>query len=700
MPQLPHPNDAGTVRTYSEEYEYDLLGNIKVLRHRFAPQAGVGNGWTRRYRYAYEDDATNRTNRLTSTSLTGDPDAGPYSATYDYDTYGNMTRMPHLADMDWNFMDQLRQADLGGGGTAYYVYGLGGQRLRKVIERNGNTKLEWIFLGAVMIFRRRRRDTNALRLERWTVHISDNTGHIAQVDTKTRDDDNSDSANPLNAALIRYQYANHLGSVVLETDESGYPISYEEYHPYGTSAYRSAKPGFNLSLKRYRFSGKERDDETGLYYFGARYYAARLGRWTSSDSAGFVRGSNLYKYCSNNPVAYHDPTGMADKPLNPAGGVSWEIPVDVFLDKSGKPLSDAAGKANFEAWLSKAHPDRKYTPGSVTIDWSTLKKADLSTRTPGRGPTFNAEWLDNNSKPLLPREGEFGFVAPMNKQERAQYGVPGDRKTILDENEHTSTHAANKAVDQDYTDNEYRKDATVKSPRGVSLDKTKLDNGDSAGIKEKIAAGQPVDITEEVDMKGNQNFQNANDAAKAAGKPNIPNPGSINRGTLEQINNRFERGKGQLPPSFGARLAAFGQGLGTKLVSIGKAAGTTFARSLIPGFAEAEAAAVAAPYAAAVLASGAASVGVSVPASALGVAEAIAAAPTAFAAAVTLPAIGGAVVGNIVESELGVGAAVASAAITGAIIGPFIPIPGLSTLAGAAVGAAIGLAGYGISKLF
>jgi len=49
---------------------------------------------------------------------------------------------------------------------------------------------------------------------------------------------------------------------------------------------------------------------------------------------------------------------------------------------------------------------------------------------------------------------------------------------------------------------------------------------------------------------------------------------------------------------------------------------------------------------------------------------------------------------------LGVGAAVASAAITGAIIGSFIPIPGLSTLAGAAVGAVIGLSAYGISKLF
>jgi RHS repeat-associated protein len=314
IPQLPHANDAHAVRTYTEEYEYDLLGNIKVLKHRFKAQPGIGSGWTRYYRYAFEDDLANRTNRLITNSLPGDPDASPSRVTYDYDAYGNMIRMPHLAALDWNSMDQLRQVDLGGGGTAHYVYGLDGQRLRKVIERNGNLKLEWIFLGAVMIFRRRRRDTNELRMERWTVHLSDNTGHIAQIDTKSRDDDNLDPANSLNTALIRYQYGNHLGSAVLETNEEGLVISYEEYHPYGTSAYRSAKPGFEPSLKRYRFSGKERDEESGLYYFGARYYLPWLGRWASTDPAGFVSGANLYRFCTNNPIMFYDPNGMQEEP--------------------------------------------------------------------------------------------------------------------------------------------------------------------------------------------------------------------------------------------------------------------------------------------------------------------------------------------------------------------------------------------------
>jgi RHS repeat-associated protein len=210
-------------------------------------------------------------------------------------------------------MDQLRRVDLGGGGTAHHVYGLGGQRLRKVVERGGNLKLEWIYLGALVIFRRRRRDTGQLRLERSTVHIGDGTGRIAQVDTKTRDDDNADPANPLNAPLILYQYTNHLGSAVLETDGGGVPISYEEYHPYGTTAYRSAKPGFDLSLKRYRFSGKERDEETGLYYFGARYYAPWLGRWTSADPAGFVDGANLFRYSRNSPINYIDSAGLESR---------------------------------------------------------------------------------------------------------------------------------------------------------------------------------------------------------------------------------------------------------------------------------------------------------------------------------------------------------------------------------------------------
>ena len=74
--------------------------------------------------------------------------------------------------------------------------------------------------------------------------------------------------------------------------------SYEEYHPFGTSSYR-AKSGIEVSEKRYRYIGKERDEGTGLYYMGARYYVAWLGRWTRPDPAGLVDGPGRYSYVRN-----------------------------------------------------------------------------------------------------------------------------------------------------------------------------------------------------------------------------------------------------------------------------------------------------------------------------------------------------------------------------------------------------------------
>ena len=63
-----------------------------------------------------------------------------------YDTHGNMTRMPHLGDgspepnMFWDYRDRLIRAELGGGGTGYYVYGSNGQRVRKIWEKSANRR--------------------------------------------------------------------------------------------------------------------------------------------------------------------------------------------------------------------------------------------------------------------------------------------------------------------------------------------------------------------------------------------------------------------------------------------------------------------------------------------------------------------------------------------------------------------------------
>ena len=309
---LPHANDLQAMRRYRETYEYDRVGNILAMIHRAMVNSQVNEPpvWTRRYNYGSDN------NRLLGTSLPGDAE-GTFSASYDYDEHGNMTTMPHLPKMEWDFKDQLHKVTLqrvndGDGTTAYYVYDASGQRVRKVVEK-GAGREERIYLGGFEIFRRY--NGTGLKLERETLHVMDDKQRIALVETKTFEVKENGTGGIINRpkSITRYQLDNHLGSAVLELDETGKVISYEEYHPYGTTSYQAGDSAAEVSLKRYRYAGKERDEESGFYYHGARYYAPWLGRWISCDPLGIIDLMNLYGYARNNPVKHHDPTGQAAK---------------------------------------------------------------------------------------------------------------------------------------------------------------------------------------------------------------------------------------------------------------------------------------------------------------------------------------------------------------------------------------------------
>ena len=100
---------------------------------------------------------------------------------------------------------------------------------------------------------------------------------------------------------------------VLELDDAAQVVSYEVYSPFGSTTYRAARNQLE-ARNRFRFTGRERDEESGLYYHGKRYYAPWLARWTATDPAGMADGMNRYVYARNSPVHRTDPSGTSSLP--------------------------------------------------------------------------------------------------------------------------------------------------------------------------------------------------------------------------------------------------------------------------------------------------------------------------------------------------------------------------------------------------
>lgn len=308
---IPHPSDGNAMARYTESYSYDAVGNLVLMAHQVS-----SGSWTRRYSYADASQITpsETSNRLSATSLPGDPVDGPYSATYAYDSHGSPLRMPHLPILSWNEHDRLssttRQVvNAGLPETTYYTYDAGGQRLRKVTDRQAaasqvpRRKTERLYLGPIELYREYAGDGTTVSLQRESLHMLAGDSRVAMIETRTV---GTDSGPP---QLARYQFTNHLGSAILELDGRAAIISYEEYFPYGSTAYQAVRLQTETP-KRYRYSGKERDEENDLYYYGARYYAPWLGRWLSCDPAGLRDGLNLYMFVRGGVTRYIDPQGL------------------------------------------------------------------------------------------------------------------------------------------------------------------------------------------------------------------------------------------------------------------------------------------------------------------------------------------------------------------------------------------------------
>lgn len=301
----PHPNDGEKLEAYQEIYTYDDSGNLVNIRHRaqsasWARETGIAPGSNRTVQVSTQNGSTD----LCKT---------------DYDPDGNMLNLDNLNAINWNYRNNISRVDVilrenDNSDSDYYIYDSSGQRTRKVIERKVSGTIteieEKIYLGSLEIKRIKKKNETSENtiLDRQTLHVMGDQRRIALTYFWLKDDNGRETQNT-EERKFRFQLDNNLQSSCLEVDHEANLISYEEYFPYGGTSIIAGDDVREVSLKEYRYSGKERDDSTGLYYYGARYYISWLGRWMSPDPAGTVDGLNLYAFVGGNPVSKIDIEG-------------------------------------------------------------------------------------------------------------------------------------------------------------------------------------------------------------------------------------------------------------------------------------------------------------------------------------------------------------------------------------------------------
>jgi RHS repeat-associated protein len=267
-------------------YDYDYVGNIQTITDNLDGSRTQNfiydelNRLTQAQSPAYGTISYqyNQIGNMTYNSQVGTYDylTNPFkphavsragSSTYSYDANGNMTNK-NGATIAYDYDN--RPASIG---ANTFVYNHAGQRVKKngtvyigkLYECTGGSCTKYIFAGGSRI---------ALK----------------------------------SGSTVNYYHKDHLGSSSIVTNTTGSKVEEIYYYPYGAS--RTDTGSVNV---RHKYTGQERDGETGLYYYGARYYDPSIGRFISADSIVQAPGDpqtlNRYSYCRNNPIMYTDPSG-------------------------------------------------------------------------------------------------------------------------------------------------------------------------------------------------------------------------------------------------------------------------------------------------------------------------------------------------------------------------------------------------------
>jgi RHS repeat-associated protein len=260
----------------TESYSYDGLDRLT---------SASCNSWSHSYSY---DKAGNRAGKDSVTytiNVVNEVTALSDGTSFTYDDNGNRTQKAKgndTWDYTYDYANRLTAVEENSETIGEYAYDGYGRRIQAT---ENNVTTTYVYSGLDVVYEATSTGT--------ACYIYGPTGRLAK--RTTVDEESS----------IFYYSGDHLGSTRLATDESGNIVVAITYHPFGEVSIQEG-------TEHYTFTGKELD-ETGLYYYGARYYDPDLGRFITRDSIkGYIstpQSLNRFAYCQNNPLKYVDPWG-------------------------------------------------------------------------------------------------------------------------------------------------------------------------------------------------------------------------------------------------------------------------------------------------------------------------------------------------------------------------------------------------------
>ncbi|WP_179959358.1 SpvB/TcaC N-terminal domain-containing protein [Marinobacter changyiensis] len=331
---FPKSQDMTLARAYTERYRYDAMGSMEELRH-----ITDSGGFTRDF---IQDAGSNRLVQMT---------LGQVDFAYTFDPSGNMTGETTSRHFEWNHSNQMRVYRTQTAGAepsiyAHYLYDSAGIRVKKLVRRQGGAVNTTVYIDGILEHHAEGGTENN------SLHVMDDQQRIALVRVGPAFPDDATPA-------VTFHLGDHLGSSNVVVDGAGIFVNREEYTPYGETSFGS------FARKRYRITGKERDEESGLSYHGARYYAPWIVIWFSADPVGAAGGFNLYRYAANRPTRFIDANGHAPGDPDDLSSENIRDPTEDaysnegFSDEEQEELDQEQGEqiptTNTEIWERK-HP--------------------------------------------------------------------------------------------------------------------------------------------------------------------------------------------------------------------------------------------------------------------------------------------------------------------------------------------------------